>query len=114
MICSSLNLLRFITSDSFASDSTQNRSHFRGARQGTRRDIAEEADMTMIAQLCSIGFLSFAAAPGGGYGFWRKDVIHSFATRKLRYCPSTNEVEIGRATRLNSSHKCATRMRSYT
>src|SRR3546814_5243249 len=81
---SSLNLLRFITSDSFASDSTQNRSHFRGARQGTRRDIAEEADMTMIAQLCSIGFLSFAAAPGGGYGFWRKDVINSFASRKLR------------------------------
>ncbi|MBB4858777.1 hypothetical protein HNO88_002103, partial [Novosphingobium chloroacetimidivorans] len=33
MICSSLNLLRFIPSDSFASDSTQNRSHFRGARQ---------------------------------------------------------------------------------
>jgi len=33
MICSSLNLLRFILSDSFASDSTQNRSHFRGARQ---------------------------------------------------------------------------------
>ncbi|WP_221419772.1 hypothetical protein, partial [Novosphingobium chloroacetimidivorans] len=32
MICSSLNLLRFIPSDSFASDSTQNRSHFRGAR----------------------------------------------------------------------------------
>jgi|GEM_PF-3870519 len=32
--CSSLNLLRFIPSDSFASDSTQNRSHFRGARRG--------------------------------------------------------------------------------
>ncbi|WP_374589773.1 hypothetical protein, partial [Novosphingobium sp.] len=32
MICSSLNLLRFISSDSLASDSTKKRSHFRGAR----------------------------------------------------------------------------------
>uniref|UniRef100_UPI001BB1D944 hypothetical protein n=1 Tax=Sphingopyxis sp. 2PD TaxID=2502196 RepID=UPI001BB1D944 len=39
MICSSLNLLRFILSDSFVSDSTQNRSHFRGARH----------DLNMIA-----------------------------------------------------------------
>jgi YD repeat-containing protein len=32
MICSSLNLLRFISSDSLASESTKKRSHFRGAR----------------------------------------------------------------------------------
>ena len=32
MICSSLNLLRFISSDPLASDSTKKRSHFRGAR----------------------------------------------------------------------------------
>jgi hypothetical protein len=40
MICSSLNLLRFIPSDSFASDSTQNRSHFRGARQEVYAELA--------------------------------------------------------------------------
>lgn len=33
MIRSSLNLLRFISSDSLASDSTKKRSHLRGARQ---------------------------------------------------------------------------------
>ena len=35
MICSSLNLLRFMPSASFVSDSTIGRSHFRGARQAT-------------------------------------------------------------------------------
>ncbi|WP_374588056.1 hypothetical protein, partial [Novosphingobium sp.] len=47
MICSSLNLLRFISSDSLASDSTKKRSHFRGARHPL--EVTDEVDAIVCA-----------------------------------------------------------------
>ena len=73
MICSSLNLFRFIPSDSFASDSTFSRSHFRGARQVDRSGAKSDhngrgrADMkASIVDAASLGNPIGGPSRGGG------------------------------------------------